>query len=142
MKRGTITTIAPGYLFVEDEEGTKTFIHYSAFPPEPRFGAFRIGDEVEFGDIEQTHRNPCARSARVITVHEEQARYHVCGRVQNLCPAFGFVRPDDGTGTSYFFHRKDCRNVQFETLAIGDPVTFNLVFGKRGLQATDVGRLM
>lgn len=52
---------------------------------------------------------------------------------------YGFVEGDDGG--HYFVHHSAIEMDGFRTLARGDEVTFDIVMGKRGPEATRVRKL-
>ena len=52
---------------------------------------------------------------------------------------FGFITPDEGD-KDVFFHAKDVIDVEFNELAEGDAVTFEIVDGPKGPAAADVAR--
>lgn len=52
---------------------------------------------------------------------------------------FGFIARD-GEEKDLFFHSNDLQNVQFNDLREGDEVTFEVVDGQKGPNATNVTR--
>ena len=52
---------------------------------------------------------------------------------------FGFITRE-GEEKDLFFHSNELKNVQFNDLREGDKVTFEVVDGPKGLNATNVNR--
>jgi CspA family cold shock protein len=50
---------------------------------------------------------------------------------------FGFISRD-GEAKDLFFHSKDLVGVDFDSLRVGDVVTFEVVDGEKGLSAKNV----
>ncbi len=60
-------------------------------------------------------------------------------RTLNVERGFGFIKGQDGV--EYFFHRTSlARGVQFESLALGEIVSFNVTQSDKGPRAADVTR--
>ncbi len=53
---------------------------------------------------------------------------------------FGFITPKEGD-KDIFFHSNELKNVKFDELKEGDQVTFEVVEGPKGLNATNVNRV-
>ena len=59
------------------------------------------------------------------------------GKIKKLLDrGFGFIT--DGNGEEVFFHRSDCRSVEFDSLNEGQEVTFDRETGDKGPRARDV----
>jgi CspA family cold shock protein len=52
---------------------------------------------------------------------------------------FGFIS-QEGESKDLFFHSKELKGVTYEELKVGDAVTFEIVEGPKGLNATNVSR--
>lgn len=50
---------------------------------------------------------------------------------------FGFITPSDGEGADVFFHLSAC-NGQFDSLQVGQMVTFDMGMGPKGPKAENV----
>lgn len=60
------------------------------------------------------------------------------GKIARLTDrGFGFITPDDGE-KDVFFHAKDIVDVEFNDLAEGQAVTFEIVDGPKGPAAANV----
>jgi CspA family cold shock protein len=49
---------------------------------------------------------------------------------------FGFIATPDGT--EYFFHQSACKNTPFDSLRVGESVTFTVGQGPKGPRAENV----
>jgi len=52
---------------------------------------------------------------------------------------FGFISRE-GEAKDLFFHAKELKGVEFDELKVGDAVTFEIVEGEKGPNATNVSR--
>ena len=50
---------------------------------------------------------------------------------------FGFITPDDGS-SDCFVHHSEIQGDGYKSLAEGDPVSFDITQGPKGLQAANV----
>jgi len=62
------------------------------------------------------------------------------GKVRRLMDrGYGFI--DDSDGVTYFFHRNDVENVNFDDLEVENLVSFDPEEGKKGKKATNIQKI-
>ena len=61
------------------------------------------------------------------------------GTIVRLNNGFGFIK-QEGQEKDLFFHANELQNVQFNELAEGDELTFEVAEGQKGLNAVNVSR--
>lgn len=59
------------------------------------------------------------------------------GVIKKLLNGFGFIAPEDGS-KDVFFHAQDLNGVEFESLAEGNAVTFEMGTSDKGPKAENV----
>jgi len=59
------------------------------------------------------------------------------GVIKNLLNGFGFITPE-GDGKDVFFHANDLSGVDFESLNVGDAVTFDMGQSPKGPKAENI----
>jgi len=61
------------------------------------------------------------------------------GTIVRLNNGFGFIK-QEGQEKDLFFHANELQNVQFNELAEGDELTFEITEGPKGLNAVNVNK--
>ncbi|MCF7846703.1 MAG: cold shock domain-containing protein [Candidatus Gracilibacteria bacterium] len=59
------------------------------------------------------------------------------GSIKNLLNGFGFITPEDGD-KDIFFHSNDLEGLDFDSLKVGDVVTFDIGQSEKGPKAENV----
>lgn len=59
------------------------------------------------------------------------------GKIKTLKNGFGFIAPDDG-GNDLFFHMTELQGVEFNSLALGQAVSYETADSEKGPKATQV----
>jgi CspA family cold shock protein len=60
------------------------------------------------------------------------------GVIKNLLNGFGFITPDGEGEKDVFFHANDLEGIDFESLQVGDTVTFEMGTSDKGPKAENI----
>lgn len=109
-------------------------VRESRFEREPRVEARELRQEVRPDYRAAEPRQPSDSNAV-----ESGQRKMIEGTILNLHNGYGFIRPHND-GDNLFFHYTDLQNVDFNSLWMGDVVTFELSSNQKGPCAKNIFR--